>query len=468
MQRPLAPAPGMAAALPDDLDALKRYGQAQTFVFLVDSNRRDKAFWPSPSEYEISLSHPLRNVFSVSLLSATIPRSGYTVDASKNTLALSLTSRTPAQAVVVSLEPANYTLPTLCEALNAAFAADAAASSAGLSVSPLSSPPDLANKVSISGAEAFALDHSASTLADALGFADSPPAGGGYASAAAEGESTAAFDGPVPVANFLTASDAAPIAQAFVCSASGALTSAKLYAVPHAQGASSAGVTVAVKSGAVVLATASGTVSAATSSIPLDLVFAAGGGAALVAGTHYSIEVRAASASAPVDAYVELSNVAGDEGVAATGGVGGGGLEGQDPAEPRQLCASVFVAASGQALRSSGVCDLTGARMAVVRMPDIEQLAYEDRYAETGILTGGLGVVNLGGWGYSSATFTGFPPRVFHPLTKLSKFRVRIETEAGALFPAQGVNHTLQLAVSYLVPAAADEINLLKKLLNNK
>jgi hypothetical protein len=161
----------MSAAAPqiDDLEGLRKSGRAETFVFLIDSAKRG-AMYPNASDYEVTLNTPLRNVFSVSLLSATIPWSCYTVDVGSNTLAYRLTGRSPPQEVTATLTPGNYTLPTLCEALSEVLAPLPGA----LRVTTLSSPPDLSGKVSISSVETFEIVHASTGLDAVLGFADRP------------------------------------------------------------------------------------------------------------------------------------------------------------------------------------------------------------------------------------------------------------------------------------------------------
>ena len=106
----------------------------------------------------------------MSLLSATIPWSCYTVDVGSNNLAYRLTGRSPPQEVTATLKPGNYTLPTLCEALSEVLPPLPGA----LRVTTLSSPPDLSGKVSISSVETFEIVHASTGLDAVLGFADRP------------------------------------------------------------------------------------------------------------------------------------------------------------------------------------------------------------------------------------------------------------------------------------------------------
>jgi len=374
----------MSAAAPqiDDLEGLRKSGRAETFVFLIDSAKRG-AMYPNASDYEVTLNTPLRNVFSVSLLSATIPWSCYTVDVGSNTLAYRLTGRSPPQEVTATLTPGNYTLPTLCEALSEALAPLPGA----LQVTTLSSPPDLSGKVSISSVDAYQV-RAKITLRPA-------------------GSAT----------------------------------------VQYSQEA---------------------TVTAENSSIPLRVEWDAATAPTLVAGAAWEVLVVPLSSADPVRVFQEYSNVAYGADPPVDGGEEGEGLPGTDLAAERVVCATVDVAQGVFRVDSAGVCDVTGTRYALVRMPGIEDLVNQDRVAESGsIVTGGMGVVYSQGWGYASQGFTGFPPRVFFPQDKLSKIRIRIEDDAGRLFNSNGINHMLQISISHLVPQRSDDINLLHKLLQH-
>lgn len=63
--------------------------QDSTMVF-IDSTMRNRAFYPTPSEYVVSFDEPLRLVFGMDVLDATIPGTMYNVDTHNNTVAMIL------------------------------------------------------------------------------------------------------------------------------------------------------------------------------------------------------------------------------------------------------------------------------------------------------------------------------------------------------------------------------------------
>jgi Family of unknown function (DUF5901) len=64
----------------DDVDFMQKHSEKDSATFLIDSSVRDRYHYPSPSEYVISFSEPVRNVFGVEILDASIPGTMYNVD----------------------------------------------------------------------------------------------------------------------------------------------------------------------------------------------------------------------------------------------------------------------------------------------------------------------------------------------------------------------------------------------------
>lgn len=63
-----------------DIDYLKDIGRVEAFPISIDSSIRDKRIYPSPSDYEVELDVPLRNVVGFDVLDASIPNTMYVVD----------------------------------------------------------------------------------------------------------------------------------------------------------------------------------------------------------------------------------------------------------------------------------------------------------------------------------------------------------------------------------------------------
>jgi hypothetical protein len=70
----------------DDVQFLQENSVLDSALVFVDSAKRDRLFYKTPSEYVVTFDEPLRNVFGMDVLDATIPGTMYNVDHHNNTL----------------------------------------------------------------------------------------------------------------------------------------------------------------------------------------------------------------------------------------------------------------------------------------------------------------------------------------------------------------------------------------------
>ena len=74
----------------EDVDYLLEHSEDNSITIFIDSKNRDTNAYPAPSSYVVDFSdHPIRNVYGIEILDATIPATAYTVDANTNTVAFS-------------------------------------------------------------------------------------------------------------------------------------------------------------------------------------------------------------------------------------------------------------------------------------------------------------------------------------------------------------------------------------------
>ena len=66
----------------EDVDYLLKNSDENSIVVFIDSKNRDLNAYPRPSSYVVDFEHPIRNVYGIEILDATIPATAYTVDAS--------------------------------------------------------------------------------------------------------------------------------------------------------------------------------------------------------------------------------------------------------------------------------------------------------------------------------------------------------------------------------------------------
>ena len=418
----------------EDVLYLKQRAREEAYHFLVDSRQRDKLAFPDPATYEVVFDQPFRNVFSLSLLDATVAATEYAVPASRTTLAFVF----PGGArTAVSVDPGDYTLDQLLAALNRAL------QGTGLAAAAATSPPELSNKVVFSCARAFSLDVAGSSMAGVLGFTG--PAVPLAARQVVGAASDRAFLGPLPTDEALDLGGPDQgIRQAFVSLATGPVTGAALY-LRAGTAPDGAVITATVTDGSGAAVAAGSAVLEDSPRVPLQVAMTSTAWAVL--GQSYTLRVACSDAGAGL--YVHASNIA----------VGGGLTGPAGPADPDRLaCAEVTVASGGYAVQSTGLVDLSGSRYLIVRCPEVEAHMYRDRAFDSH--HAGLGVVKLAGGGVREQTFdfVSLPPRVFHPIGRLGKFTVRLERRDGSLYEANGVDNAFVFVIRYYVAQEQREI----------
>ena len=468
----------------DDVQHLRTNAKEESYLFLCDSKLRDRDVHPTPSQYEVRFASPFRNVFSIDLIDATVPRTEYIIEAGNNTVSYALQHpadvNTPPPLVhTATVVPGDYTLPQLVEALNAAFAATAAAHlTVPITVAPATVPSELSNKLKFSHPGQFTLLMTSSTMRDALGFAnpvnEADKLDGSYA-AASQWTSTLAvsdmflsvpqasggvlaLEGPVPVDDAEGVYSGRSLRQYFSADATGAVSTVQVSAaLSGAPPVTDVGVTVRrVSTGAAV---ATGT---AVTVAPGVWRAAMTSTAQLTRGDECYVHLSApgSTVSAHVAVFRAQSNInlAGGAAAGDVRVVDGAGVETAIGATDQDLCLDVTVATTAQTVTSPGLVNLTGERYLTIRCPEIEQHMYRDRAYEK--YHAGLGMVKLSGYGYRDQRydFVSFPPRRFHVLGKLSKLTIRLEKADGTLYNAHGVDHTLLMVVRYYAQSEAPPV----------
>lgn len=70
----------------EDVQYLLENSVEDSVQLFVDSNNRNREFYPTPSEYVVEFEQPLRNVFGLEILDGSLPSSMYNVDTHANTI----------------------------------------------------------------------------------------------------------------------------------------------------------------------------------------------------------------------------------------------------------------------------------------------------------------------------------------------------------------------------------------------
>lgn len=76
-------------ALIEDIDYLLENSEANSITIFIDSRNRNFAYYPSASSYVVDFEQPIRNVYGLEILDASLPVTMYNVDVNTNSLAIS-------------------------------------------------------------------------------------------------------------------------------------------------------------------------------------------------------------------------------------------------------------------------------------------------------------------------------------------------------------------------------------------
>lgn len=411
----------------DDVNYLKRRGTEESFLFVVDSSKRDTAVYNEPNEYEVKFNAPFKCVVGLDLVDATVPRTEYLVEAGRNQLVYAVDGGQRQRATV---QPGDYNIQQLIAALNAMLGPE-------LRVAAVSSPAELTNRVRFVGAVPFAIYGAESSIQQSLGLGLHT-----LTSSVNKGVLGArtALTGPLP--GDVTVNLTSPVRQQFVAPGSGSLTQVSAY-VASSQGDQ---VRVAVVRNGQLLAHGSATLGEATIYtqvvIPLEslasvsqgqlchVIIDSSSGASSVfcSGLGVSLAQGSPAGAAWWDYAVWLAGPNGD-----------------------QVCVDVEMVVDGHSVDCPWVVNLTGEPYVLVRCADIEQYLYGERAFER--VHPGLGIVKLGNYGFREQRydFVSFPPRrLTNVISKVAKLTLRLEKASGELYDTKGINHHLVLVITTL------------------
>lgn len=456
----------------DDIRYLQRHAKEESYLFMCDSKMRDVDAFPTPSEYEVTFSRPFQNVFSVDLIDATIPRTEYVVEQGRNTLTYAVQGH-PTRTI--TLQPGDYNLPQLVEAMNERLAA----SDDGLRVETQTIPSELSNKVKFTCGLPFVLymDQHRSGLRDCLGFANpvnqadvtyngaqqfaTPPQWTPLVPATWEfhsvgdgaADGTKVLEGPVPVDAFETVSyGAVALRQYFTPTATGTPSSVVVRGpVPSPNTMPLPNLTVRVHVASDEVATATAVASYEDNMVIWRATFPTNSGAVVPANAGCFVQISCDEGSARVYRAQSNARLSGNQGpadVVVRVALPSGTLS-PIPQIDEDLCVDLVVATDRHWIVSPGLVDLTGERYITVRCPEVEQLMFRERAYEK--FHAGLGMVKLSGYGYRDQRydFVSFPPRRFHAKSLVTKLTIRLEKADGSLYNAHGIDHTLLLVIRY-------------------
>lgn len=411
----------------EDVQFLKQRAKEDSYLFVVDSSKRDKHAYPSASQYTIQFNAPFKNVLGIELLDATIPRTEYVVDEKCNTVVYSVNDGPKKTATV---DPGDYNLLQFCEALSGLLEDE-------LTVEPLSSPYSQTSKLKFRCPLPFVIYLTETTMRTQLGFAGTEKTIS--STLAGDSTTTRTFLGPYPGFDTITLAPGERLRQAFTPSETGTAYSASIYS-------DQIGGNMNVR-----IEDALGTVLGTGIVRPFEaseVLFQ--NGETLEAGDTYYLIIEAPSGgsifvNAPTDGLESAEISPTPTGL-------------WTPIADQSLAFEVWVGIGQQELVSTHLVDLTGVRYVMVRCPEIETYMYRERAYEP--FYAGLGMVKLGANGIREQRFdfVSFPRRTLTtPLGKLSSLTFRLERPDGTLYDSRGIDHSLLLVLRYYTSMKPEE-----------
>lgn len=457
----------------EDVNALKSGGGRESYVLFVDSEKRNKAVWKTPSEYDITFSEPFKQVYSIELLDTTIPRTEYLVDAFNNSIQFQINNE---DVVKVTLPEGDYDVQQFIQVLNTNLVSN----NKYIAVSGVSDPVNVLGKLRFDSNFSFQLNMSQSSARTVLGFGNpiiptlNPDIGTKYGIPASyiDGVSDDVFSsildptnvivfptftGPNPVLDTIPIHTTSSVRQVFIAGSDGEVESISAAFTSNNAPASQV-VEWSVKD-VVGIEYASGNISpildqfnsyATTDITDLNL----NNRQPLLFGETYYLEFS--STNPPSNCYSifhSQSNVPiqstynfNDISVSSNGATWSNVFPLDD------LSCTVSIGGYMNSVTAPGVFQLTGERYVELHMKEIEEHIYASRAYEK--YKSCVGRIQLANFGYANAPyhFTGLSGREFFPINVLPKIHVQFLRPDGQLYDFKGVPHYFTMCIKYYTP----------------
>lgn len=148
----------------EDVDYLSQHSVKKSYMFYIDSADRDKNTWPHPNTYSIQFSAPFKNVYSLEILDASIPRTQYAIDIHNNSLVYKYESNP--DLFTLKIPVGDYSDKNLINVINQAFSDN----SHNITIRNVSIPADERSTFIFDSTVPFIIDANNSTLRTVLGF----------------------------------------------------------------------------------------------------------------------------------------------------------------------------------------------------------------------------------------------------------------------------------------------------------
>lgn len=473
-----------------DVDLLKASGGKYSSTIYVDSAKRNRMFYPSPNNYEVVFSEPFRNVFSVQVLDASIPRTHYNVDTHNN----SLCYQQFGVDRVAYVDVGDYTDNELLDAINSKLN--------GIAMEFLSSPSERRKQFCFVSESPFVVYPFRSTLRETLGFDEGNASVTNSRDDPANYEhttlSTTGGGSAVVGVDMRITSASLVLYQRFVATEYGAVSRLVLgLSLNESQDLTSA-LNHFDMSVRIVRVENASLVTVAKSVVPSDALSQEVTDWTryedLQTAESYYLVLNVTNASSVVDynAKVDVvSGIPGDVQLYTQSGASmsafdesrltrvneythdGGesieqrylGITSDDVGISMGLVMQLTISKKRWSVTPPGIYNLLGDRYIILRCKEIENHvmstiksfntfnaetdSMEEKQYETGIAKFKMSVV---GFREERFDFNILPPQEFHPIGKLTSLTFSFQNQDGKPYDFKGVNHTITLAINHYKP----------------
>ena len=151
----------------EDIDYLKENSVKNNYIFFSDSKNRDKIAYPTPSEYTIFFVQPFRNVYSIDILDASIPRTEYFVESYSNSITFQIANNS---YTTVYIDVGNHNSLSLSTLLSNSLKQTINNSDVYITCVDVSSPASIRGTFKFECPLQFSFDMSKSTISEIVGF----------------------------------------------------------------------------------------------------------------------------------------------------------------------------------------------------------------------------------------------------------------------------------------------------------
>lgn len=468
----------------EDIPHLLENSQKESYMFFIDSSHRNRNMYPHPNHYQVKFSAPYKNVFSLEVLDASVPRTQYSVDYHNNTFCFQKYDINNILSNEFKTIPiGDYSETKFIQTFNSTL------SSKNISIANKTAPGDERSKFVFSSVEPFNIIRDLSTIRTVLGFDlhaleetendnhlefyntisniqdttqkdqnQNNDKSQTFCAIQRDDEllEMESFTGPLNVGISQTLSDGDALSQTFEISYD-ANVNTYLYTltinVVENQDVKFAYIIYDSSNSQIVSGTLTiysnetfGTITFPTSTI------------LLTADTYRlilyspkdpsndsSIDIQFASNTATS----EYSSLNLDTGI--FNGKITDFISNKSSINDNVLCISVVTTQKLYTLEAPGIYSLIGDRYCIMRCPEIEEHMYTSKAYESNTM--GLAKFRLAVMGYGETRMDfSAPAREFHPIGKLDHLTFRFERPDGSLYNFRGINHTITFNIRYLIP----------------